>query len=59
MIKKMLRYVIGTVIGAGLGYLYYRIVGCSTGACPISSNPYISTIYGAIIGFLLSNVFKK
>jgi hypothetical protein len=25
-----------------------------TGTCPITSNPYISTIYGALMGYLLS-----
>jgi len=37
-------------IGAAGGFLFYRFVGCKTGACPITSNPWISTIYGAIIG---------
>jgi len=59
MNKKILRYVIGAVIGAGLGYLYYWFVGCQSGTCPISSNPYISTIYGSIIGVLISIAFEK
>ena len=41
------------VIGATGGYAYYYFIGCASGACPISSNPYISTIYGGIIGALL------
>lgn len=49
----MLGYVIGAAIGGGLGYLYYRLVGCSTGSCPITSNPFISSIYGAVFGLLV------
>ena len=37
---------------AGFGWYYY--IGCATGTCPISSNPYISTGYGALIGALAS-----
>jgi hypothetical protein len=38
------------IVGAAGGYLFYRFVGCKTGTCPITRNPWISTIYGAIIG---------
>jgi len=41
------------VLGAALGYAYYHFVGCRTGTCPITSSPWISTGYGALIGFVL------
>ena len=52
--KKTMKIILGIVIGAGLGFLYYRFIGCSTGACPITRNPFSSMIYGALIGGLLT-----
>lgn len=46
------RAILAIVLGAVLGYAYHRIVGCRTGTCPITASPYISTLYGALIGFL-------
>jgi hypothetical protein len=34
--------------GAALGLGYNRLVGCRTGACLITSNPYASTLYGEL-----------
>ena len=48
------RAVIGAVLGGLAGFGMYRIVGCSTGACPLTSNPYISSVYGAIMGLLVA-----
>ena len=42
------------LLGGAGGYAYYRFIGCKSGACPITSNPWISTLYGALIGVLFS-----
>ncbi|MFC1489990.1 DUF6132 family protein [Candidatus Latescibacterota bacterium] len=52
----MIKIIIGPVIGAVLGYGYYRLIGCSSGTCPITSNPWISTLYGAIMGFMVAKI---
>lgn len=52
--KKIMKIFLGIAIGAGLGFLYYRFIGCSSGACPITRNPISSMIYGALIGGLLT-----
>lgn len=41
------------VLGGVLGYAYYYYVGCRTGTCPITSNPWISTGYGALFALVL------
>lgn len=41
-------------IGAAAGYVYYRFIGCRTGACPITANPWISTLYGALVGLMFT-----
>ena len=38
------------------GYLYYYYVGCVSGTCPITSNPYRMMIYGAVMGYLLFEI---
>ncbi len=51
----MVRYIIGAVVGGAAGYfVFYRLIGCSSGACPITANPYISTVYGIVLGILLA-----
>jgi len=50
----ILRTVIGALVGAGLGFGWYKLVGCSTGACPLTSNPFISTLYGMAVGALIA-----
>lgn len=49
-----LKTILGIALGAMVGYLYYRVVGCRSGACPLSSNPWISTLYGGFMGFTLT-----
>jgi hypothetical protein len=53
----ILRILIGILAGGALGFAYYKFVGCSTGTCPLTSNPVISTIYGAVVGVLLATSF--
>ena len=52
-------YVLGAIVGTIGGYLYWGLVGCSSGTCPITSKTLNSTIYGALLGALLFGVFKK
>jgi hypothetical protein len=51
----MLRIIIGAGLGAILGFLYYRFIGCASGACPITKNPYSSSLYGAVMGALIGS----
>ncbi|MBN1464214.1 hypothetical protein JXA02_00535 [candidate division KSB1 bacterium] len=52
---KLLKYIIGFCIGAVAGFAYYYFIGCRTGACPITGNPIISTLWGGVIGALLAD----
>ena len=52
-LRRLLPLAALTLVGALAGYLYYRLVGCVTGTCPIASRPLVSTVYGAVIGALL------
>lgn len=51
--------VLGILAGAVGGYLYYHFIGCTSGSCPITSQPVNSTLYGAMMGGLFFNSFKK
>jgi hypothetical protein len=56
--KKMILILIGAVLGGIVGFLFYRFVGCHTGACKIAGNPYLSTVYWAFLGALIANLFR-
>ena len=51
--------IIGIILGATAGFLYWNFVGCSSGTCLITSKPINSTLYGGLMGYLLFNIFKK
>jgi hypothetical protein len=57
--SKNLLYMIGAVVGAVAGYLYWLQIGCVSGTCAITSKPVNSTLYGALMGALLLGLFKK
>jgi hypothetical protein len=51
--KPGVKIALGIAIGAVLGFCFYYFVGCKSGSCPITGNPYISTLYGAVVGILV------
>jgi Family of unknown function (DUF6132) len=60
--KTLVKYkviLLGIGVGALTGYLYYYFVGCASGQCPITSNPLISTVYGALMGGVFFDLFTK
>jgi hypothetical protein len=51
--------IVGTAAGALAGFLYWYYIGCNSGTCPIQSNWHISSLYGGLMGFLVSDMKKK
>ncbi len=49
----------GVVLGATIGFVYWQQIGCNSGTCAITSSPVNSTIYGAVMGALILNIFRK
>lgn len=58
-ISKWRKPALFTIGGAFVGLDYYYFIECSTGSCPITSNPIISMLYMGLMGWLLSCVFRK
>lgn len=50
---------LGVLIGAVAGFAYYYYVGCASGTCAITSKPFNSTLYGAVMGGLIVNLFQS
>ena len=51
--------VIGVVLGAIGGFLYYHLIGCASGICGITSSPVNITLYFAVLGGLVFNILKR
>lgn len=52
--KKWLRPALFALGGALVGLAYYALVGCSSGTCIITSSPFSSMAYMALVGLVLS-----
>ncbi len=50
--------IIGILTGTLGGYLYYHFVGCRNGTCAITSNPWLSMLWGAAVGYLVFDMFR-
>jgi len=46
--------VLSVIAGGALGYGYYRFIGCKSGTCPIVQNPFLSILYGAVLGYIFA-----
>lgn len=57
--KKIIILIVSGAIGALLGYAYYYFIGCNSGSCPLTSNWYVTTIYGLIAGIIVGFPSKK
>lgn len=51
--KYLLIPLAGFVLGAIGGYIYYQQIGCSSGTCAITSNPWLSAAFGGFFGYVL------
>ena len=58
-IQKNKLSLVGVVVGALGGFLYWNYIGCASGTCMITSKPINSTMYGALMGYLLFGMFQK
>jgi thioredoxin 1 len=52
----MARILISALVGAGLGFGWYKLAGCSTGACPLVANWRRGALYGTVIAVLFYSV---
>lgn len=51
---------LGALIGGLAGFLYYYFIGCTSGKCAITSNPYMSIVWGGLLGlFIVSSPCSK
>lgn len=51
----MKRLFLGIVLGAGIGGVLGYMGSCTTGMCPLTSNPYVGAVIGGILGALFSS----
>ena len=50
---SILRIIAGAAAGAIAGGVLGYVGRCSSGTCPLTSNPYIGAVFGALLGGLI------
>lgn len=51
----LVRTLMGAVAGAAVGFAMYKFIGCRTGACPLTANPYVAMLIWGVMGALLAS----
>jgi hypothetical protein len=51
-IRRNIILIVFTIAGATGGFLYWKFIGCLSGTCIIKSVWYLSTVYGALFGYV-------
>ncbi len=46
------RLLLGLAVGGVLGFAYQKLVGCSTGTCPLTATPLRTILYGGVMGLI-------
>jgi len=54
MIWSKVKIFLPVLLGAIGGFLYYSFIGCN-GSCAITGSPVNSTLYGSLIGLILTD----
>jgi len=50
----VVKVILGILIGASVGAVLGHFGKCSSGACPLTANPFRGAIYGAVMGALFT-----
>ncbi|MDE3244578.1 MAG: YtxH domain-containing protein [Acidobacteriota bacterium] len=46
------RLILGLAVGGVLGFAYQKLVGCTTGTCPLTATPLRTMLYGGVMGLI-------
>jgi hypothetical protein len=49
-----MKILLGILVGAGIGFAVGYFGKCASGTCPMTSNPWISTILGGLLGLMFT-----
>lgn len=55
MTMSLFRPLLGAVVGAAVGFAIYKFVGCRTGACPLTGNPWVAMMVWGAIGAMMAS----
>jgi hypothetical protein len=58
-VPALLKSALAIAAGAGLGVLYWKLVGCRTGACPLTATPLRAGLYGAFMGLVWALTLRR
>jgi len=47
-----MKILIGVAVGGAIGFAVGYFGRCATGTCPLTSNPWVSTLIGAVMGLM-------